>query len=131
MRNILIRIIYANEFYKELKITSTAKREIVSLSQQNVKSYNPKEQSREKKLFYPGTVMHLEFDHVVDRPEIINNLIVTYFKRKTSMKIVNVLQHPGDEHCSRKVSVWSGMVGGKATKKTAQCLQHAFNNLSI
>ena len=47
------------------------------------------------------------------------------------MKSLNVVQHPGDQHGSRKIYAWSGMRGGKATEETAHCLHHSFHKRSL
>ena len=77
-----------------------------------------------KPMAYLGTWIHLEFDYDLDYPECVNNLNMTYFKQKITQKSLNVIQHPPDEKGSRKVFVWSGMVGGKCSEETISCLEH-------
>ena len=75
---------------------------------------------------HKGTAWYVEVDYDVDRPEIINNLNPTYFKRKITVKSLNIIQHSGDHLGNRKIYAWSSMRGGKAAEKTAHCLLHAF-----
>ena len=80
---------------------------------------------------HPNTVVHYEFDYDLDHPEIFHVLNMVYFKRKITMKSLNLVQHPPDAHGSRKVFAWSGMVGGKQTEETIQCLEYCFKSRSI
>ena len=80
---------------------------------------------------HKGTFVHIEFDYDLDHPEIFDVLNMVYFKRKITMKSLNVVQHPADSMGSRKVFAWSGMVGGKAAEETIQCLDHTFGARSI
>ena len=80
---------------------------------------------------HKGTYVHIEFDFDLDHPEIFDVLNMVYFKRKITMKSLNVIQHPADSMGSRKVFAWSGMVGGKSAEETIQCLEHCFRVRSI
>ena len=51
---------------------------------------------------------------------------MTYYEKKTTIKNLNITQHPGDENGKRKIYSWSGMVGNKAVEETLQCLVHSF-----
>ena len=91
----------------------------------------PQTNQNRKAMEFKNTWMHLEIDYDIDRPECINNLNNTYFKRKITVKSLNMIQHPGDQHGERKIYIWSGMNGGKATEETTQCLLHSFQKRSI
>ena len=80
---------------------------------------------------HKGTFQHVEFDFDLDHPEVYNVLNMVYFKRKITVKSLNVIQHPPDLYGSRKVFAWSGMVGGKQAEETIQCLEHTFRDRGI
>ena len=80
---------------------------------------------------HKGTFQHVEFDFDLDHPEIFHVLNMVYFKRKITVKSLNVIQHPPDPFGSRKVFAWSGMVGGKKAEETIQCLEHTFHERGI
>ncbi len=43
---------------------------------------------------HKGTFQHIEFVFDLDHPEIFNVLNMVYFKRKETVKSLNVIQHP-------------------------------------
>ena len=77
---------------------------------------------------HQGTFAHYEVDFDVDHPECFNNLNMVYFKRKITVKSLNMIQHPPDELGTRKVFIWSAMHGGKQAEETIQCLEFCSNN---
>ena len=80
---------------------------------------------------HKDTWVRYEFDYDLDHPEIFHVLNMVYFKRKITMKSLNVVQQPADCFGDRKVFAWSGMIGGKAFEETIQCLEHCFKKRSI
>ena len=86
---------------------------------------------KKPKIKYPGTQIHYEIDYDLDHPECITNLNMSYFKRKITIKSLNMIQYPADERGSRKVFAWSQLVGGKQTEETVQCLKTSFQTRSI
>ena len=80
---------------------------------------------------HKGTFVRYEFDYDLDHPEIYSILNMVYFKRKITMKSLNIVQQPPDSHGSRKVFAWSSMVGGKAVEETVQCLECCFKERGI
>ena len=77
------------------------------------------------------TFVHYEFDYDIDRPECYNDLNMTQYERKITMKSLDIVQHPGDGEGQRKVYVWSGIVGGKGLDETVQCFKHSFENEAL
>ena len=67
--------------------------------------------SKSKMMEQPDTFVHYEFDYDVDRGKCINNLNMTHYKKKITMKCLNMIQHPGDEKGERNIYAWSGMIG--------------------
>lgn len=98
----------------------------LSFKHQSIKVTN-----KAKPMQHANTFVHYEFDYDVDRAECVNNLNMTYYKKKITMKSLNMVQHPADEKGERKIYAWSGMVGGKAVEETLQCLDHSFSKSSV
>lgn len=80
---------------------------------------------------HKNTFRHFEIDFDLDHPECITNCNMAYFKRKITVKSLNVITHPADEHGTRKAFLWSGMHGGKQAEHVTTCLELLFQQMSI
>ena len=75
---------------------------------------------------FQGTSVQIQADYGLDRPEIITPNNVCYFKRKITVKHLNIIYN-GDKF----VFAWSSMVGGKAVQETTECYEHLFTQKCV